>query len=105
MKSTLEMIPGEKRSNPNPFFYSRIEHQLLVLKEAPAQKNPVMIRIMKPALLAVLVTISIFVGVLVGGISPKEETSTSNPVISELADQYQLGVSNTDVLETYYATQ
>jgi predicted anti-sigma-YlaC factor YlaD len=107
MESTIKLIPGEKRNNPNPFFFSRIEQQLSLLKEIPAQRKPVMVRIMKPALLTMLVAVSIFLGILVGGINSQEEVTqaTSNPVISELAGQYQLGTSNADALEAYYATE
>lgn len=107
MQATLELIPVQKQTNPNPFLYSRIEATLAAVEESSPENAPIIIRILKPALISIAVAGSVFIGFLLGNNFYQETDSVSSEgsSIQEIAGQYHMGNSNVDIIETYYLTE
>jgi predicted anti-sigma-YlaC factor YlaD len=107
LKSSVAMISAEKQVVMNPYFYNRIELKLEKLNEDSQQKAPIFLRALKPVLLVLLIVISSTIGLVVGSMGQQEESipANSNTVISEIASQYQLNLSQEETLENYYNTK
>jgi anti-sigma factor RsiW len=107
LQYTMDLMPAEKHGMTNPYFLERVEQKLANLDPADHRKPPAFVRILKPAMLAVLIVISVFIGVIVGGLNQNEEavSNTSDATITQIAGQYQLNANHQDALENYYASK
>jgi anti-sigma factor RsiW len=107
MQTAFDLLQAERKGMSNPFFITRVEQQVISQGKAEAKPSPSFIRLLKPVLLAFLIVAGCFIGWAIGTSGHPDETAsvTADPVITQIADQYQLNMSHDDAIENYYVTQ
>ena len=68
MKKTLTVLQNDKLQNVNPFFYTRVKARLENQAEenVAVRRNPVLVRILQPALFSLLLLGGIYAGIKIG---------------------------------------
>ena len=106
-EKALHVFSTEKHNNPNPFLFARIEQKLSDPEKVQLLPSPLIIRLLKPALITVLVAGAVFTGYILGNLNSEEvnQSPASSNYVSEMAGQYQMNASKEDIIETYYLTE
>jgi len=91
----MAIIENEKREELRPFFYTRVMSRLEAKKEV-ATRTRVIPRYMQPALIVLLLLLSLTIGVLVGSrYSGVSNLQSSNTVIS--ADEFFINEGRNEI--------
>ena len=81
VKKTLGVVEAEKFPEVNPFFYTRLKARMetQAMEHARKERNPVMIRILQPAMFTILLLAGIYAGIKIGQPSGGELSASSYP--------------------------
>ncbi len=103
----MQLIPQLKVINPNPYLFSRIEAKLQQSSQTSERRIPTFIRVFNTTLVTVLLLATAFTGYYLysGNYNTSTTTNTNDQSNSIIAGQYEMGVSQQDVIETYYFTE
>jgi predicted anti-sigma-YlaC factor YlaD len=99
MKKTLAVIENEKTPQLNPFFYTRVKARLenQVENVAVTRQNPVLVRILQPALFSLLLLAGIYAGVKIGQpakINSDSSVYTENEIVPYLNEMETEAIEN-----------
>jgi anti-sigma factor RsiW len=105
LELSMQLLPAMKQSNPNPFLFTRIEARLQDVSNASQQPAPIFARIFHPILVTVLLAATAFMGYYVVSTTTSAPATESKQDVSIIAGQYEMGLSEQDLMETYYLTE
>lgn len=99
MKKTLTVLHNDKLQEVNPFFYTRVKARLenQEAEKTAARRNPVLMRILQPALFSMLLLGGIYAGIKIGqpaGINPGSPVYTENEMIPYLNEMETESIEN-----------
>ena len=99
MKKTLTVLQNDKLQNVNPFFYTRVKARLENQAEenVAVRRNPVLVRILQPALFSLLLLGGIYAGVKIGQptkINSDNSVYTENEMIPYLNEMEAETIEN-----------
>lgn len=97
----------QKRKNPNPFLFERIEAKINDIQASGTASKPAFAFILKPIGIAVIVVISFFIGLIIArsGYTGKGEQVTPSGELTMIAEYFEIGTSPADSLENYYVSK
>lgn len=80
MKQTLRVLEAEKAPEINPFFYTRLKAKMETQNESFESKagNPVLVRMLQPALFSLLLLAGIYSGIKMGQKAEDQFYATSS---------------------------
>ncbi len=81
MRKTLRILDGDKVSDENPFFYTRIKARLENQATESPEKRPVLVRVLQPIAFSILLMFGVYGGIKLG--QPHNSERTSNTLAGQ----------------------
>ena len=101
IEKSLARIPEMKQQVTNPYLFTRIEAALL--PETPAR--PSMVRVISSVVVSLLLATTALMSYYI--LNNQNTATHENPAdnVKTVAGQYEMGMSQADIMETYYLSE
>jgi predicted anti-sigma-YlaC factor YlaD len=105
IEKSLARIPGMKQQIPNPYLFTRIEAALSQDSPIERQTRPSMIRVISSLVVSLLLATTAIMSYYILSNQSTEPAPKPGENVKTVAGQYEMGMSQADIMETYYLSE